>query len=169
MGNFQLHTPLGGWIAPTHRQWKWFYDEENECLQKKTGLKTEHYFLVGGARTRSQNTCVKLWDGETEPSGLPAPVKQAIKESAIMVCSGPKLFTSQTDPSNFWEYLERQGGHWMWEGWRKENGYRDLTWLVEGMKMAQLNGVPMALITGSRLPTSVEQDGCVIAPKPGNQ
>ena len=22
----------------------------------------------------------------------------------------------------------------MWEGWVEENGYRDLTWLVEGMK-----------------------------------
>ena len=22
----------------------------------------------------------------------------------------------------------------MWEGWLEENGYRDLTWLVEGMK-----------------------------------
>ena len=121
VGNFQLHTPLGGWIAPTHRQWKWFYDEENECLQKKTGLKTEHYFLVGSARTRSQNTHVKIWEGETEPSGLPASVKQATKESVTMFCSGPKLFTSPTYPSNFWEYLERQGGHWIWEGRRKEN------------------------------------------------
>ena len=32
--------------------------------------------------------------------------------------------------------------------------------------MAQLNGVLMALITGSRLLTSVEQDSCVVALKP---
>ena len=57
----------------------------------------------------------------------------------------------------------------MWEGWREKNWCRDLTWLVEGTTMAQLNGVLMALITGSRIPTSVEQDKYVIAPKPGRQ
>ena len=57
----------------------------------------------------------------------------------------------------------------MWEGWVEENEYRDLTWLVGGMNMAQLNGVLMAPITGSRLLTSVEQDGCATALKPKKQ
>ena len=88
-------------MAPTHRQWKWFYDKENNCLQKKTGLNTERYFLVGSARTRSQNTYVKLWEGGTEPSGLPASVKQSTKGSVTMVCSGPQLLTNPPDSSNF--------------------------------------------------------------------
>ena len=30
--NFQLHTPLGAWIATTHRKWNWFYEEKTDCL-----------------------------------------------------------------------------------------------------------------------------------------
>ena len=38
------------------------------------------------------------------------------------------------DPSDFWDYLTRQGVTWMWEGLTEKHEYDDLTWLVEGLK-----------------------------------
>ena len=42
MGNFQLHTRLSGWLGSTLREWKRLYDEEHNCLKKRTGIKTEN-------------------------------------------------------------------------------------------------------------------------------
>ena len=38
------------------------------------------------------------------------------------------------DPSDFWNYLTRQGGNWMWEGLVDKHRHDDLTWLVEGLQ-----------------------------------
>ena len=43
--NFQLHTPLGAWTSTTHRRREWFYDEADDCLQRKVGLEIEYYIL----------------------------------------------------------------------------------------------------------------------------
>ena len=53
---------------------------------------------------------------------------------AKLRCSGPPLTAKLEDPSDFWEYLTRQGGNWMWEGLVDKHRYDDLTWLVEGLK-----------------------------------
>ena len=33
VGNFELPTPLGKWINPTHRVWEWYYDEADSSPQ----------------------------------------------------------------------------------------------------------------------------------------
>ena len=44
------------------------------------------------------------------------------------------LAAKPDDPSDFWDYLARQGGNWMWEGFIENNRHRDLTCLVEGLQ-----------------------------------
>ena len=107
MENFQLHTSLGAWTSTTHRRWEWFYDEEDDCLQRKVGLETEYYFTSGIARTRSKQSCVKLCSRQDEPSGRPVSVQDVVGIGARLRCSGPPLATKPDDPSNFWEYLAR--------------------------------------------------------------
>ena len=29
---WSLHIPLGAWVNPTHRQWEWFYDVQDDLL-----------------------------------------------------------------------------------------------------------------------------------------
>ena len=132
--NFQLHTPLGEWMETTHRRWEWFYDEEDDCLQRKMGLKTEYYYTGGTTRTRSKQVYVKLCSKEDEPIGRPASVQEVVGIGAKLRCSGPPLAKKPDDPSNFWEYLSRQGGEWMWTEFIEANKHRDLTWLVEGLQ-----------------------------------
>ena len=49
-------------------------------------------------------------------------------------CSGRPLTAKPEDPSDFWDYLTRQGGNWIWEGLLDKHRYDDFTWLVEGHK-----------------------------------
>ena len=53
-------------METTHRRWEWFYDEEDDCLQRKMGLKTEYYYTGGTTRTRSKQVYVKLCSKEDE-------------------------------------------------------------------------------------------------------
>jgi hypothetical protein len=39
----KLHTPLGKWIAPTHRRWIWYYDRSSNDLQQIEDGKVHHY------------------------------------------------------------------------------------------------------------------------------
>ena len=49
-------------------------------------------------------------------------------------CAGPPLTVKTEDPSDFWDYLTRQGSTWMWEGLSDKHKHDDLTWLVKGLK-----------------------------------
>ena len=102
---FQLHTPLGAWTATSHRRWEWFYDEKDDCLQRKVALETESYFTSWVARTRSKKAYVKLCTRQEELNGRPASVKDVVGFGARLRCSGPPLATKPDDPSNFWEYI----------------------------------------------------------------
>ena len=48
VGNFELSTPLGEWIHPTHRVWEWYYDEEGSSLQQHTSSGTCFYVPAAG-------------------------------------------------------------------------------------------------------------------------
>ena len=138
--NFQLHTPLGAWTSTSHRRWEWFYDEEDGCLQRKVALETEYYFTSEVARTRSKKAYVKLCTRQEKTSVRPASVQNVVGLRTRLRCSGPPLATKPDNPSNFWEYLSRQGGERMWEDFIEDNKYIDLTWLVEGLKMVTCFG-----------------------------
>ena len=132
--NFQLHTPLGAWTSCTHRRWIRYYDEGSNCLKKRKSPNTELYFPAGHARTRSNLQYAKIGTGQEESSGKPASVQVLEGTGVKLRCSGPPLAAKPEDPSNFWNYLARQGGNWMWEGLADECRHHDLTWLVEGLE-----------------------------------
>ena len=46
-------------------------------------------------------------------------------------CAEPPLTSKPKDPRDFWDYLMRQGGNWVWEGLADKYRNDDLTWLVE--------------------------------------
>ena len=93
-----------------------------------------YYYTGETTRTRSRQAHVKLCSKEDEPSGIPASVQEVVGIGAKLRCSGPPLATKLDGPSNFWDYLARQGGEWMWEDFAENNKHRDLTWLVEGLQ-----------------------------------
>ncbi len=41
----KLKVPLGNWIQPTHRIWKWYYRADNNVLQRVKGNSIFHYKL----------------------------------------------------------------------------------------------------------------------------
>ena len=54
VGNFELSTPLGKWIHPTHRERECYYDNEVSSLQQRTSSGTCFYVTAPGYnRTRS--------------------------------------------------------------------------------------------------------------------
>ena len=66
--------------------------------------------------------------------GRPASVRVLDGAGVKMRGMGPPMAVKADDPNNFWDYLARQGGTWMWEGLSEEKKEEDLTWLVEGLK-----------------------------------
>ena len=74
---------------------------------------------------------VKVGTGQEEPSGKPASVQVLEGTEVKLRCSGPPLAAKLEDPSDFWDYLTRLRGHWIWEGLTDKYKYYDLTWLVE--------------------------------------
>ncbi len=52
---------------------------------------------------------------------------------------GPTMARVVNAPEGFWTTLDKWGGEWMWEGIEKEQPtYKDLGWLVEGMRANSL-------------------------------
>ena len=132
--NFQLHTPLGAWIATTHRRWTWFHEEGADCLKKKNASNVDFYVPTGITRTRSGFTYTKVGTGQDELMGRPASVRVLDGAGIKLRCTGPPLSVKPADPRDFWDYLTRQGGTWMWEGLSEKHKNDDLTWVVEGLK-----------------------------------
>ena len=132
--NFQLHTPLGAWISTTHRRWILFYEEKTNCPKKKNGSNADFYVPTGNTRTRSGSHYIKMGSGPEELSGRPASVQVLEGAGVKLRYAGPPLTAKPEDPTDFWEYLTRQGGTWMWEGLSDKHKHDDLTWLVEGLK-----------------------------------
>ena len=129
--NFQLRTPWGDWTSCTHRRWTWYHDEETNCLKKMKDPNTEFYFPAGNARTRSSSQYVKIGTEPEELNGKPASVQVLEGTGVKLRCSRPPLTAKSEDPSDFWDYLTRQGGNWMREGLaNKYMHHHALTWLV---------------------------------------
>ena len=109
--NFQLHTPFGSWTFITHIRWTWYHNEETNRLKKRKGPNTEFYVPAGNARTRSSLQYVRIGTGLEELSGKPASVQVLEGTGAKLRCSGSPLLAKPGDPSDFWDYLARQGGN----------------------------------------------------------
>ena len=83
---------------------------------KRSCPDTEFCFPTGNARTRSGLQYVKIGSGLEEPIVRPASVQVLEGTGVKLRCSEPPLTAKPDNPSDFWNYLTRQGGNFMWEG-----------------------------------------------------
>ena len=102
-----LHTPMGKWVAPSHRRWKWYYDVANDVVEHLTDDGVDYYHKADTRRrTRSEQTYIRI---RSDPSattlGNPASVA-CINETSIRYLGfGPPFILSANQPDNFWQYL----------------------------------------------------------------
>ena len=133
---------MGNWINPTHRKWRWHYNEATDDLVRLENKVLSHYNLGSGGRTRSTVVRDLTWAEEYvgQDLGRPTSVTAAFSEATVTKQNeGPPLAAGPSITTYFWEYLRAWGGEWMWEGIEENQGTKhDLTWLVEGMSAGSL-------------------------------
>jgi hypothetical protein len=131
-----LPRPLGRWLYPTHRQWKWFFND-GEILYRTDGGVVHYGRREGRTRTRGEQiyVIVRFVEGE-QISGLPCTVVELGSDTVLLQNSGPEMAADSSSTGTFWEYLRSWGGDWMWDGIQDEQ--QDISWLVEGLKSGTL-------------------------------
>jgi len=137
----RLKEELGKWKNPTHRTWRWFYNNKTKDLQRLEKNKLHHYVERKG-RTRQSVEYDVEWteDYVGQLLGIPTSVTTTVSEATVTKLNeGPKLAKGPSQPADFWEFLYAWGGRWMWEG--MDNNKKDMTWVVEGMKNKSLSWV----------------------------
>jgi hypothetical protein len=135
----KLHTPLGKWIAPTHRRWIWYYDRSSNDLQQIKDRKVHHYLPASNHhRTRSTTIYGLILEEDISPTfkrGAPTSFVRFTNTTTNRLNKGAPLAKGPLLPTDFWDFLNTWGGKWMWEGINKNQPAKlELTWLVEGMK-----------------------------------
>ena len=96
-------------------------------MKKKNGSKIDFHVPTGNTRTRSGLNYTKVGLRQGELSGRPASVQVLEGTGVKLRCAGPPLAVKPEDPSDFWDYLMRQGGTWMWEGLSEKHKNDNLT------------------------------------------
>jgi hypothetical protein len=123
----KLHTPLGAWIAPTHRSWIWYYNSSTDDQHRIEKGKVHQYLCTAkNRRTRSSTPYNLAWEEDL----LPTNTKVNKLNEGVPFAKGLLL------PTDFWEFLDTWGGTWMWES--IDNSQQ---WIVEGMKSNTLTWV----------------------------
>ena len=139
----KLNVPLGNWINPTHRIWKWYYRAETDDLFRIEGLTVYHYRLTSGFRvTRSSRYYCISHEEQLKPEtpiGLPISVIGHFSDRVTKLSPGPALAQTPHAHSDFWEFLSSLGGTWMWETIeRGTNTPEGVTWIVDGLRKGSL-------------------------------
>ena len=76
---------------------------------------------------------------DTSIEGAPISISWMTPAKVVKLNEGLPLARNQKGPDNFWEFLAKWGGEWMWEGIDKDQTtYSKLTWLLEGMQHTTL-------------------------------
>ncbi len=135
----KLKVPLGPWISPTHRIWKWHYRADTDELQRVEGSTIFYYkpssgFCVTQA-TRLYHVVRKELLLPTFIQGTPTSITGPTVQRVVKLSKGPVLAKSLNGRQDFWEFLYSWGGQWMWEGIEASKGLPyDMSWVAEGMK-----------------------------------
>lgn len=105
----KLKVPLGNWINPTHRTWKWYYRAETNDLQRVEGSTMFHYKPASGFRfTRATRTYHEIHEEPLSPStirGVPISVTGTFAQQVVKLSVGPPLAKASGKRTNFWEFL----------------------------------------------------------------
>ena len=139
----KLKVPLGNWINPTHRIWKWYYREDSDDLLRVEGKTMFHYKPTAGfCLTRSNRTYHMTYEEPLSPAmdhGLPILVTGISVQWVIKLSIGPTLATETDTHTGFWEFLHSWGGTWMWEVIEPGTDTpEDVSWIVDGLRNGSL-------------------------------
>jgi hypothetical protein len=139
----KLKIPLGNWISPTHRIWKWNYRADTDDLQWVKGNTMFHYKPPSGFRfTRARRTYHVMQEEHLSPSiiqGVPTSVTSFSAQQVIKLSEEPALAKAVEETPDFWELLYSWGGTWMWEGMEAGKDSPDnISWIADGLKDSSL-------------------------------
>ena len=96
---FELRTPLGKWVNPTHRMWEWILNEKEGILYRRRAKDYEFYMKINGY-------CVTEGLTRTEPEGKIASVKVA-RSGRVHVRSSCDMIAEEIREYHlFWDVLE---------------------------------------------------------------
>jgi hypothetical protein len=111
----KLKVPLGNWINPSHRIWKWFYREDSDDLLRVKGKTMFHYKPAADfCLTRSNRTYHMIYEEPLSLAmdhGLPILVTGVSVKRVIKLSNGPALATETDARTGFWEFLHSWGEH----------------------------------------------------------
>ena len=146
MPGLKLESPLGRWIAPTHRVWEWYYSSASDTVERVVDGGVEYYLPTGQRRTRGEQFYAKVathLDGRL-PCGLPSSVAcQSDGNSVLFLNQGPALELNPSQPDSFMQFLRGWGGDWMWTNVKNEGP--NLRWVVDAIT----NGTALWVTDGS--------------------
>jgi hypothetical protein len=114
----KLHTPLGAWIAPTHRSWIWYYNSSTDDLHRIKKGKVHHYLRTAKYRCTRSSTSYDLacWEEDLLPTfkrGAPTSVITYTNTKLNKLNKGVPFAKGPLLPTDFWEFLDTWGGTWM--------------------------------------------------------
>ena len=140
-----LARPLGNWVSPSHRPWRWYFDSVSNELDFCTEAGVIPYAERGGHRTRSGRSFFprEVAVEERPPRGVPATVTRTDEGGVRLLCRGSPLAQRSLPPLRFFDFLRRRGGEWMWTNIVNEG--RDLRWVEAAMR----NGTVIWVTDGS--------------------
>ena len=138
-----LHVPLGNWINPTHRVWKWHYNAATDDLTQIEGTSLIYYKQAVGFRiTRSSRPYRKSHEEPLKlctEVGLPVSVIGMPGSQVTKLSVGPAIANPSRTNKDFWEFLHGLGGRWMWE--KIEPGKEtptDISWIANSLRNGTL-------------------------------
>jgi hypothetical protein len=105
----KLKVPLGPWISPTHRIWKWYYRADTDELQQVEGSTIFYYkpssgFCVTQA-TRSYHVVREEPLLPTFIQGTPTSITGPTVQRVVKLSKGPVLAKALNGRQDFWEFL----------------------------------------------------------------
>jgi hypothetical protein len=139
----KLNVPLGKWVKPTHRIWRWYYREQEDNLQRIENGKTYHYKPTSFSHRTRSTSKYQLVREELNPSqtprGSPTSVLMHIDSRVSKIHKWLRLVTESSCLINFWEFLFSWGRVWMWDRINNiQETKRDLAWIADGMSSNSL-------------------------------
>ena len=125
---------LGRWLNCLRIKWDWFYDEEEDIVQRVTpGVLLRYVKSPGTQVTRAQQQYV-LAETQTSaagPSGLPCTISRLDYGVIALVSQGPTLMDSTPQKETFFDFLTTWGGEWIWTNISNEGP--GLSWVIKSM------------------------------------
>ncbi|KAL3763706.1 hypothetical protein ACHAWU_008028 [Discostella pseudostelligera] len=125
---------LGKWTTPSHQNWAWFYEPDSNSIWNRMDDGWIEYAQYNPAARSTRNTHyfipIQRWQSH-DLNGVPASIVGPASQISLQETGPPLAATVQQHPS-FWEYVDKQGGTWMWE--YIEGKQDDMSWVTEALR-----------------------------------